>query len=221
MTFSVRKSTAIAAAAALAFTGATTGVASAQEGSLDPGSLGVGSFGEASVEDLGSIILEDNATGQGSVDTSGSALFGEPSTGSLAPLAGSVAEASGSINVISPAEGAGSVDTSGSALLGEPTTGSLAPLYAPIAGSLGIDDGATLVLGSDGGSLGPAALGISSVAAIGAGVYFAPQIHQALTDAGIALPPLPPLPWAPAGAALQTLPAPAAAPGPDSPNGRG
>ncbi|KZO59735.1 hypothetical protein A2U19_05420 [Dietzia maris] len=63
-------------------------------------------------------------------------------------------------------------------------------------------------------------LGFGSVAAIGAGIAFAPQIQQALADAGIVLPPLPGLP-APAGA-----PAPAPAPAPPAPgpgidNGRG
>lgn len=234
MTFTTRKAAALTAAAALAMSGAT-GVASAQSeiGSIDAGSLGAGSAegstesaGNGSVpENLGSIILENNATGQGSIDTSGSALFGEPSTGSLAPVAGSVLEASDSVNAINPADGTGSVDTTGSALLGEPTTGSLAPIYAPIAGSLGIGDNATLVLGSDGGSLGAGSLGPAvmiggSAAGIGLGVYFAPQIYQALTDAGIALPPLPPLPWAPAPGGAPA-PAPAPAPGPGIDNGRG
>jgi hypothetical protein len=145
-------------------------------------------------------------------------------------LAGSVSEATGSVDILTPAEGTGSVDTSGSALLGEPTTGSLVPLYAPIAGSLGIGEGATVVLGSDAGSLPgtgslvPATLGLGSVAAVGAGIYFLPEIHASLTAAGIALPPLPPLPWAPAGAApapAAPAPAPAPAPGPAIDNGRG
>ena len=62
---------------------------------------------------------------------------------------------------------------------------------------------------------------VGGSAALGAGIYFAPQIHQALTDAGIVLPPLPPLPWAPV-APEPPAPAPAPqAPGPDTPNGRG
>lgn len=235
MTFTTRKAAAVAAATALALSGAT-GVANAQSdsGSLNADSLGAGSAegstastgsgdsaGTGSVpEDLGSLILRADATGEGSLDTSGSALFGEPSTGSLSPLAGSVSEASGSVDVFNPAEGTGSVDTSGSALLGEPTAGSLSPIYGPIAGSLGLGEGATLVLGSDGGSLpaagslAPVLLVGGSVAIIGAGIYFAPQIQQALTDAGIQLPPLP-------GQAPVQAPAPAPAPGPDTPNGRG
>lgn len=245
MTFTTRKAAAIAAATALALSGAA-GVANAQDGtdtgSLSADSLGAGSAsgstesagsgesaGNGSVpQDLGSLILQADATGEGSLDTSGSALLGEPSTGSLAPLAGSVSEATGSVNLINPTEGTGSVDTSGSALLGEPTTGSLAPIYAPIAGSLGIGEGATLVLGSDAGSLpaagslGPVVMVGGSVAAIGAGIYFAPQIHQALTDAGIALPPLPPLPLLPGQSPAPAAAAPVAqAPGPDAPNGRG
>lgn len=241
MTFTTRKAAAVAAAAALAISGAT-GVANAQEsseGSLDTSSLTGGSgelssgsegsgdsAGNGSVpEDLGSLILDGNATGNGSLDTEGS-LIGEPTTGSLSDSV-SQGIASTGTNSLTPADGTGSVDTSGSALIGEPTTGSLAPIYAPIAGSLGIGQGATTVLGSLDGSVGggtgslvPAALGLGSVAAIGAGIYFAPEIHDALTAAGIQLPPLPPLPWAPAqGAAPAPVPAPAPGPGVD--NGRG
>ncbi|AWH94155.1 hypothetical protein [Dietzia lutea] len=55
-------------------------------------------------------------------------------------------------------------------------------------------------------------------ATVAAAVTFAPQIQQALLDAGIVLPPLPGLP-APAGA---PAPAPAPpAPGPAIDNGRG
>lgn len=249
MTFTTRKAAAVAAAAALAISGAT-GVANAQDessGSIDLGSLVGGSTegstesagsgesaGNGSVpEDLGSLILDGNATGNGSLDTEGS-LIGEPTTGSVS---GSLSEAiaSSGVNSLSPAPGTGSITTTDS-LLGEPTTGSLAPIYAPIAGSLGIGEGATTVLGSMEGSLGagslpggtgslvPATLGLGSVAAIGAGIYFAPEIHAALTAAGIALPPLPPLPWAPAGAApapAAPAPAPAPAPGPAIDNGRG
>ena len=243
MTFTTRKVAAVAAATALAISGAT-GVANAQsEVSLDAGSLSGGSgelssgsegsgdsAGNGSVpEDLGSLILDGNATGNGSLDTEGS-LIGEPTTGSLS---GSLSEAiaSSGVNSLSPAPGTGSITTTDS-LLGEPTTGSLAPIYAPIAGSLGIGEGATTVLGSMEGSLGagslpggtgslvPATLGLGSVAAIGAGIYFAPEIHAALTAAGIALPPLPPLPWAPAQGAAPA-PAPAPAPGPAIDNGRG
>lgn len=217
MTFTTRRAAAAAAAAALVLTG-LPGVAAAQTdggtGSLNGESLGDLSSGSATgngSENLGSIILDADATGNGSVDTSGSTLLDEPSTGSLAPLAGSAANAFGSIDPLTPAPGTGSVDTAGS-IIGEPTTGSLAPLYAPIVGSLGIGDGATLVIG-DTGSLAPAVLGLGSVAAIGAGIYFAPQIQQALQDAGIALPPLPGQPL--------VAPAPAPAPGPDAPNGRG
>lgn len=209
------KVAAVAASAALAASGAT-GIANAQEetGSLSAESLGGGSAelssGSAG-ENFGSIILEADATGQGSLDTSGSAIS-EPTTGSLS---GSVSAAVGSVNPITPAEGTGSVDTSGS-IIGEPTTGSLAPVYAPIAGSLGIGEGATTVLGSDGGSLGPAIMVGGSVAAVTAGIHFAPQIHQGLTDMGVQLPPLP-------GQFLPPAPAPQndAAPGPGTPNGRG
>jgi hypothetical protein len=138
----------------------------------------------------------------GSVDTSGSALIGEPTTGSLAPVAsqvvGSVNGAVGS-NAVNPAPGTGSVDTTGS-LFGEPTTGSLAPVAGSVAGALGSvpgsEEGPALVVGSDGGSgsLGPILLVGGSAAIIGAGIYFAPQIEQALRDAGIVLPPLPALP---------------------------
>ncbi|MCT1638411.1 hypothetical protein [Dietzia cinnamea] len=181
------------------------GVAGAQTGGLDSGSLGLVSD---SLEG-GSVQINPpaNATGEGSLDTSGSTLLGEPSTGSLAPLAGSVAPLV-----------TGSVDTTDS-LIGEPTTGSLAPLYAPVAGSLGIGEGATTIIQDPAGA-GSVVLGFGSVAAIGAGIAFAPQIQQALADAGIVLPPLPGLP-APAGA-----PAPAPAPAPPAPgpgidNGRG
>lgn len=240
MTFSIRRTAALTAATALAITGAT-GVASAQDGSvgslsadslgadslgtLSSGSEGSGdSAGEGSLpQDLGSLILEANATGEGSLDTSGSAIFGEPSTGSLAPLAGSVIDAAGSITLSDPAPGTGSVDASGS-LLDESLVGSVEPAAASAAGSLGFGDGATLVLGSDAGSLpgagslGPLVLVGGSAAAIGAGIYFWPQIQQGLMDAGIMLPPLPGMP------AQQPAPAPAPAPqapGPDTPNGRG
>lgn len=214
MTFTPRKVAAVAAAAALTLAG-LPGVAGAQTGGLDSGSLGLvsDSLEGGSVQ----ITPPANATGEGSLDTSGSTLLGEPSTGSLAPLAGSVAPlVTGSVDVLSPAEGTGSVDTSGSALLGEPTTGSLAPLYAPVAGSLGIGEGATTII-QDPAGLGSVVLGLGSVAAIGAGIAFAPQIQQALADAGIVLPPLPGLP-APAAA---PAPAPAPAPGPAIDNGRG
>lgn len=193
------------------------GVAGAQTGGLDSGSLGLvsDSLEGGSVQ----ITPPANATGEGSLDTSGSTLRGEPSTGSLAPLAGSVAPlVTSSVDVLSPAPGTGSVDTTDS-LIGEPTTGSLAPLYAPVAGSLGIGEGATTIIQDPAGA-GSVVLGFGSVAAIGAGIAFAPQIQQALADAGIVLPPLPGLP-APAGA-----PAPAPAPAPPAPgpgidNGRG
>ncbi|AWH94145.1 hypothetical protein [Dietzia lutea] len=86
--------------------------------------------------------------------------------------------------------------------------GSLAPLYAPVAGSLGIGDGATTVI-EDPAVLIPVVLVGATVAAA---VTFAPQIQQALLDAGIVLPPLPGLP-APAGA-------PAPAPAPPAPGRR-
>lgn len=219
MTSTTRKAAAVAAATALALSSAT-GIANAQ-GLLDSGSLGLVSD---SLEG-GSVVIvpEADATGWGSLDTSGSALIGEPSTGSLAPLAGSVVNASDSVNVINPAPGTGSVDTTDS-LIGEPTTGSLAPIYAPLAGSLGIGQGATTVI-QDPAGVGSVVLGLGSVAAVSAGIYFAPQIHQALTDAGIELPPLPPLPWAPApaGAPADAAPAPVPpqAPGPAIDNGRG
>lgn len=232
--FTTRKVAAVAAATALTISGAT-GVANAQEsseGSLDTSSLTGGSAegssgsgdsaGDGSVEDLGSIILDADALGTGSIDTENSSL-GEPTTGSLSDSV-SQGIASTGTNSLTPADGTGSVDTTGS-VLGEPTTGSLAPIYAPIAGSLGIGEGATTVLGSSGGgstgALLPAALGVGSIAAIGAGIYFAPEIHAALTNAGIQLPPLPPLPWAPAQDAAPAAPAPAPAPGPGADNGRG
>ena len=231
--FTTRKVAAVAAATALTISGAT-GVATAQEsseGSLDTSSLTGGSAegssgsgesaGDGSAENLGSIILDANATGTGSIDTANSSL-GEPTTGSVSDSIGQGIASTGT-DSLTPADGTGSVDTTGSAL-GEPTTGSLAPIYAPIAGSLGIGEGATTIIGSaEGGSSGallPAALGIGSIAAIGAGIYFAPEIHAALTAAGIQLPPLPPLPWAPQNAA-PAAPAPAPAPGPGADNGRG
>ncbi|WP_228549480.1 hypothetical protein, partial [Dietzia sp. SYD-A1] len=197
MTFSIRRAAAVAAASALALS-AATGVAAAQEGtgSLSADSLGADSLGALGSEgitdsvgegslpqDLGSLILEANATGEGSIDTSGSAIFGEPSTGSLAPLAGSVIDAAGSITLSNPAPGTGSVDVSGS-LLDESLLGSVEPAAALAVGSLGLGDGATLVLGSDAGSLpGAGSLGplvlVGGSAALGAGIYFAPQIHQA------------------------------------------
>ena len=84
---------------------------------------------------------------------------------------------------------------------GEPITGSLAPVVGPVAtvlgDALGPSDGPAVVIGSGGtdslggsGSLGPVLL-IGGVAAVGAGVAFAPQIEQALADAGIVLPPPP------------------------------
>ncbi|AWH94376.1 hypothetical protein [Dietzia psychralcaliphila] len=240
MTFTIRRAAAVAAATALAISGAA-GVATAQDngtGSLSADSLGADSLGTLSSgsegsgesagdgsipQDLGSLILDANATGEGSLDTSGSAIFGEPSTGSLAPVAGSLIDAAGSITLSDPAPGTGSVDASGS-LLDESLVGSVEPAAASVAGSLGVGEGATLVLGSDAGSLpaagslGPLVLVGGSAAVIGAGIYFAPQIHQALTDAGIVLPPLPGTPVAPP----QAAPAPAPqAPGPDTPNGRG
>ncbi|EFV93247.1 hypothetical protein ES5_01849, partial [Dietzia cinnamea P4] len=183
MTFTPRKVAAVAAAAALTMAG-LPGIANAQ-GLLDSGSLGLvsDSLEGGSVQ----IVPDANAGGEGSLNTEGSTLIGEPSTGSLAPLAGSVAEATGSVNVLNPAPGTGSIDTTDS-LIGEPTTGSLAPLYAPVAGSLGIGEGATTII-QDPGGLGSVVLGLGSVAAIGAGIAFAPQIQQALADAGIVLPP--------------------------------
>ena len=65
------KTAAVAAAAAIAFSGAQ-GVAAAQS---ENGSLGSTSTGDAT---------------QGSIDTSGSAILGEPTLGSLAPVVGSV-----------------------------------------------------------------------------------------------------------------------------------
>lgn len=138
----------------------------------------------------------------GLIDTSGS-LIGEPTTGSLAPVVsrvvGSVNEAAGS-DAVNPAAGTGSLDTSDS-VIGEPTTGSLAPVagsVAPVLGeALGSGGGPALVIGSGGsdslggsGSLGPVLL-IGGVAAVGAGIAFAPQIEQALADAGVVLPTLP------------------------------
>lgn len=220
MTFTTRKVAALTAAAALAMSGAT-GVANAQVGSLPAGSLTTGS-------DLGSVefVPPANATGEGSLDTSGSALIGEPTLGSLAgPVSGSVGsvnEAAGS-NAVNPAPGTGSVDTTDSLIPGvsEPSSGSLVDIYVPLAGSLGTGAGfTTIVEGSlgaggslPGGSVGPVIMIGGSAAAIGAGIYFWPQIEQALNDAGIELPPLPGQPG--------PAPAQAPAPGPENPNGRG
>lgn len=169
------KITAVAATAALAFAGAT-GVASAEEG-LIPGSS------------LGSVELEAGNTGTGSVDTTDS-LIGEPTTGSLA---GSVSDSVDRlpVNSVNPAPGTGSVDTTDS-LIGEPTTGSAAPQWSEVAGSLGVGQGVSTVVGSSGDDdILPVVLIGGSVAAIAAGVAFAPEIHGALTDAGVELPPLP------------------------------
>lgn len=65
------KTAAVAAAAAIAFSGAQ-GVAAAQ---VENGSLGSTSTGDAT---------------QGSIDTSGSAILGEPTLGSLAPAVSSI-----------------------------------------------------------------------------------------------------------------------------------
>ena len=170
MTFTTRKAAALAAAAALAMSGAT-GVANAQSGTLSSDSLGAGI-------DLGSVEFVPGPGGDGSIDTSGS------------------------LNPLNP----------GSA--GEPTTGSLADIYAPVAGSLGIGQGFTTVvsdsLGTGTGSLVPVVLGVGSVAAVGAGIYYAPEIHAAIENAGFELPPLPPLPQFPN--LLPPPPAPAPAP---------
>lgn len=229
MKSTITKSAAVAATAALAFSGAI-GVSNAQDtgslpteslaggsGELSSGSEGSGdSAGNGSAgQDFGSLILDGNATGEGSLDTSGSASLEEPTTGSLSDSVSGVIDLTDT-NSLTPGEGNGSVDTSGSASLEEPTTGSLAPIYAPVAGSLGIGGGATTVLGSEGGtgSLVPIILVGGSAATIAAGIHFAPQIHQGLTDMGIQLPPLP-------GAAPAPQAQPAPAPGPGVPNGRG
>lgn len=216
MTFTTRKAAALAAAAALAMSGAT-GVANAQSGTLSSDSLGAGI-------DLGSVEFVPG--GDGSIDTSGS-LIGEPTLGSLAEPAsevlGSVRGVTGS-SILNPAGGNGSLDTSGSlnplnpGSAGEPTTGSLADIYAPVAGSLGIGQGFTTVVsdslgtgtGTGTGSLVPVVLGVGSVAAVGAGIYYAPEIRAAIENAGFELPPLPPLPQFPN--LLPPPPAPAPAP---------
>lgn len=163
-----RKATTVAAVAALALTGAT-GVAHAE---IDLGSVKIATPG--------------NAGPNGSVDTSGS-LIGEPTLGSLA---GPVSEAIGSIGVnsVSPAPGTGLIDTTGS-LIGEPTTGSLAPVTGEVVGA--VRSASAGDTGSDSGSTAAVVLGVGSIAAIGAGIAFYPQIQQAAEDAGIALPPLP------------------------------
>ncbi len=150
---------------------------------------------------LGSAEEETGVVDPGLIDTSGSALLDEPTFGSLAPVVsqgvGSVNKATGS-DAVSPAPGTGSVDTTGS-VFGEPTSGSLTPAVASVGGALGSGEGPAIVIGSDGGtdslgvsgSLGPVLLVGGSAAVIGAGIYFAPQIEQALADAGIVLPPLP------------------------------
>lgn len=163
MTTLTRKTAAVAAIAALALTGAT-GVAHAEI-------------------NLGSVTFFPTEGGKGSVDTSGS-LLGEPTTGSLAPVASEVMGSVG-VNSVDPAPGTGSVDTTGS-LLGEPTTGSLAPVAGSVAGSLGSGSGS-----GDTGSLGPVLVVGGLAAVIALGVTFAPQIEQALADAGIQLPPMP------------------------------
>lgn len=181
MTSHIRAAAALAVSA-LALTGGV-GLAHAQSSALGSAEEGTGEVGP------------------GSIDTSGSALLGEPTFGSLAPVVsqgvGSVNAAAGS-DAVSPAPGTGSVDTTGS-ILGEPTSGSLVPAVASVGDALGSDGGPAIVIGSDGGtdslggsgSLGPVLLVGGSAAVIGAGIYFAPQIEQALTDAGIVLPPLP------------------------------
>ena len=197
MSLTFRTAAVLAASALVVSTSA--GVANAQ--SEEIGELGAnlvtsvtGSLPEDG--DLGSISFEPGEPGSGSVDTSGSAL-GEPTTGelagSLAEAVGSVNEAAGS-NAINPAPGTGSVDTTGSLIgEGEPTTGSLAPVWGPIGNALGSGQGNNLVISSDGGSgsLGPILVVGGVAAAVGAGIAFAPQIEQALADAGIELPPLP------------------------------
>lgn len=219
-------------------TGNTGNQAPAQGG--NQGSMSSGSLKAYGLSpDSGSLLQPVNATGVGSLDTTNSSL-GEPTLGSLADLA---SQASGSVNISAPKPGTGSVDTSGSALVPEPTTGSLAGLWAPIAGSLGIGEGITTVLGSTGGGSIPA-VGTGSLAAvvplvlvggsIAAGIAAAPLIQQALANANFqlpglpqitlpAIPGLPPLP----GGSLNMQQPPAKAPqgqnppGPNVNNGRG
>lgn len=221
MSRSLRAAAVLAASALALSTGA--GVAGAQ--SEGPGTLSsdvTGSVTGGQFPPVGSTQQGAEVVSPGSIDTSGSALIGEPTFGSLAPVVsegvGSVNDAAGS-NAVNPAPGTGLVDTSGS-LLGEPTTGSLAPVWGSVGGvvgdALGSDEGPAVVIGSGGGSdslggsgsLGPLLLVGGSAAVVGAGVYFAPQISQALTDAGVVIPPevhqaltgvgiaLPPLPEA-------------------------
>jgi len=221
-------------------TGGQTPAQGGNQGSMDSGSLKA--YGLS--PDSGSLLQPVNATGVGSLDTTNSSL-GEPTLGSLANLA---SQASGSVNISNPKPGTGSVDTSGSALLREPTTGSLAGLWAPVSASLGTNEGITTVLGSTGsgsgslpagslpaGSLPAGSLpaGAGSLAAvlpivlvggsIAAGIAAAPLIQQALANANVQIPGLPPLP----GGSLNMPQPPAKAPqGPNAPgpgvnNGRG
>lgn len=196
MSLAFRASAVLAASVLVVSTSA--GVANAQ--SEDLGNLsaeGIGSVtGSLPADgDFGSISFEPGQPGSGSVDTSGSALLEEPTTGvlagSLAEAVDSINEAAGS-NAINPAPETGSVDTTGS-LTGEPTTGALAPFWGPIGNALGSGQGNNLVIGSEdgSGSLGTILVVGGVAAAIGAGIAFAPQIEQALADAGIELPPLP------------------------------
>lgn len=199
MSRSLRVAAVLAAPALALALGA--GVANAQSGEV--GTLSSGATGSVTgslPSELGSAGEAAEIVGPGIIDTSGS-LIGEPTLGSLAPVAsqavGSVNEAAGS-NALATAPGNGFVDTSGS-LLGEPTTGSLAPVWGSVGqtlgGALGSGEGPALVIGSGSGSasgsLGPVLLIGGAAAVVGAGIAFAPQIEQALADAGIVIPPLP------------------------------
>lgn len=195
MSRSIRAAAVVAASALLVST--SVGVANADSEELGTLSAEGIDFVTGSLPtDLGSVSFAPGEPGSGSVDTTGSALLGEPSTGALA---GSLAEAVGSVNdaagsnAINPPPGTGSVDTTDSLIGGEPTTGSLAPFWGPIGNALGSGQGNNLVIGSEAGSdsLGPVLLVGGVAAAIGAGIVFAPQIEQALADAGIELPALP------------------------------
>lgn len=168
------RATAILAASVLAVS-TSAGLAQAAPASSELGQLPA---------ELGSTVKIGQGGDHGFIDTSGS-LIGEPTLGSLggpaSQVIGSVTEVTGS-SMTNPQPGTGSIDTSGS-LLGEPTTGSLAPVAGSVAGAVGSDGGT--------GSVGPIVLVGGVAAVIALGVTFAPQIEQALADAGIQLLPLP------------------------------
>ena len=151
----------------------------------------------AQSEELGALSVDVVGSAAGSLlDEVGSAAI----LGSIANETGGVDL--GSVGINDGAVAGGSIDTTGS-LLDEPTSGPLAPVWSEIAPVLGSSGGGAIKVGSLGDvvggsgsdvgteSLGPILVVGGIAAAIGAGIAFAPQIEQALADAGIELPPLP------------------------------